>query len=245
MADASRKVAALWEPVIPQQERELLDAAGYGGRAGWGERPALLVVDVNYNFAGDRPLPIRESIRRFRNSCGEVAWETVPRIARLLALARSVGIPVFFTTQSLEEVSRRKLAGHPKNTRTLESDDEAGRIGSSIVREIAPLPEELVIQKAKPSAFFGTPLAAYLTAEHVDTVLVTGATTSGCVRATVVDAFSYNYRVIVVADCVFDRSDTSHRVALFELNAKYADVVLLDEVETQLNSAGRIPEPGV
>lgn len=233
-------MSRIWDAVIPEDERRVFEAAGYGQRAGWGASPALVVVDVNYNFVGDRPEPILDSIKRFRNSCGEVGWRAIPRIARLLQAARAAEIPIFYTTQgvTLDRLGMGSWAA--KNARALEASPEAREIGPEIVREIAPRPGEVVIKKTKPSAFFGTPLASFLTALRVDTLVVSGTTTSGCVRASVVDAFSLNYKVVVVEDCCFDRSETSHRVSLFDLNAKYADVLRLDEVVAQLAArAGR------
>jgi maleamate amidohydrolase len=112
------------------------------------------------------------------------------------------------------------------------------------VREIAPRDGDIVIRKDKPSVFFGTPLMSYLHELQVDTLLVAGTTTSGCVRATVVDAFSYNFKVVVVEECVFDRGQASHKVNLFDMQAKYADVVpleaalgYLDELSRELSAA--------
>jgi nicotinamidase-related amidase len=96
------------------------------------------------------------------------------------------------------------------------------------VAEIAPQPRDVVIGKLKPSAFFGTPLASYLLELKVDTLIVCGTTTSGCVRASVLDAFSLGYRVAVVEECTFDRGEVSHAINLFDMNAKYADVVSLE-----------------
>jgi nicotinamidase-related amidase len=101
---------------------------------------------------------------------------------------------------------------------------------------IRPRPGEVVIQKTKPSAFFGTPLASYLTGLGVDTVLVTGTTTSGCVRATVVDAFSNNFRTLVVEEAVFDRGDLPHKANLFDMHSKYADVITVDEAKAYLRA---------
>lgn len=227
-----------WDGLVPENEQEVFRAAGYGRRGGWGTRPALLVVDVNYNFAGDRPEPILDSIRRFRNSCGEVAWQTIPRIAELMAHARLRGVPVFFTTQGYRLDPLGVGSWGLKNARATEVSEDAAGIGTEIVKELAPLPDEVVIRKEKPSAFFGTALASHLVARGVDTVVVAGCVTSGCVRATAVDAFSYNYRVGVVADCVFDRAETIHRLHLFDLAMKYADVVSLAEAIAYLERLG-------
>lgn len=116
--------------------------------------------------------------------------------------------------------------------------DPAMRNGraNTIVDVLAPLEHEVVIEKAMPSAFFGTHLASFLTYERVDTIVLTGMVTSGCVRATALDGFSYNYRVIIPQECVADRGQTSHKVALFELHMKYADVLPVGEVVAHLEA---------
>jgi maleamate amidohydrolase len=214
-----------WDGLISDGERAVYEAAGYGKRGTWGARPALLVVDVNYNFTGDRPEPILESIKRFRNSCGEIAWQVIPRIATLLDVARQRGVPVLYSTQGYRPDAAGAGSWGQKNSRVTTPSEESLRFGTEIVKEIAPRPDEIVVRKDKPSAFFGTALASHLVARAVDTVIIAGTTTSGCVRATAVDAFSYNYRVVVVEDCVFDRTVTPHRANLFDLQSKYADVV--------------------
>ncbi len=105
--------------------------------------------------------------------------------------------------------------------------------------EIAPKPGDMIVRKDKPSAFFGTPLMAYLNERRVDTLVITGCTTSGCVRATAVDAFSFNFKVGVVADGVFDRAETPHKVNLFDLSQKYADVMMSDEAVAEFARMGR------
>jgi len=218
-----------WDSLIGPEDRAVYEAAGYGQKSPWGERPVLLVVDVNYNFAGDKPEPILESIRRFHNSCGEYAWRAIPNIVRLLEAARKAAVPVFFTTQELRIDAFRVGAWGRKNRRAFERDEAAEQLGTTIVPVLAPRPEELILRKTKPSAFFGTALHSYLVQLHADTVFVAGATTSGCVRATVVDAFSLNYQVVVVEDCVFDRGQSSHAINLFDMQAKYADLASADQ----------------
>jgi maleamate amidohydrolase len=102
--------------------------------------------------------------------------------------------------------------------------------GSEIVADISPQKHDFIILKKKPSVFFGTPLMSYLNKLDIDTVLVTGGTTSGCVRATVIDAFSYNFFVGVIEDCTFDRGEVTHAINLFDMDMKYADVMALHEV---------------
>ena len=116
---------------------------------------------------------------------------------------------------------------NPRSTEKPRTDE--GKDGYTIVPQIAPQPRDLVIYKHKPSAFFGTPLVSFLVQLGVDSLLLTGTTTSGCVRATAIDAFSYNYRVAVVEEGCFDRSQASHAVSLCDMHAKYADVVKLED----------------
>jgi nicotinamidase-related amidase len=129
-----------------------------------------------------------------------------------------------------------------KNSRSKEAPKTtSNRHGYDIVDEIAPEAKDLVIYKLKPSGFFSTPMVGYLTQLKCDSVIVTGTTTSGCVRATVLDAFSYNYRVALVEDGCFDRSEASHAITLCDMNAKYADVVKTDEVLAYFETV----EPGM
>src|SRR5205807_10255645 len=118
-----------------------------------------------------------------------------------------------------------------KSTRGEEAGGSPGGVdGNEIVAMIAPGPKDIVIRKQKPSGFFGTNLVSYLTLLGCDSVVVVGTTTSGCVRATVVDAFSLNYRVILAQEGCFDRSEASHALSLCDMHAKYADVLPTEEI---------------
>ncbi len=225
---------AIWDDALTERDVQVFAKSGYGGRQGFGKRPALLVVDVNYNFVGDTPMPILDSIEKFRNSCGEEGWEAIAKIQLLLEASRRKGLPIFYSTMLPRQNAADFGRWAGKNQRALEDSGEVAQWGNEIVEEIAPGPGEIVIRKAKPSVFFGTPLVSYLNELQIDTLLVAGTTTSGCVRATVVDAFSYNYIVAVVEECTFDRGQASHKINLFDMNAKYADVISLAEVEEYL-----------
>ncbi|GEM_PF-288835 len=224
-----------WDGLLGADELQVYRRAGYGRLPAEGRRPAVLVVDMEYNFTGDKPEPILASIAKFRNSCGEAAWRSIPKIARLLRVARSRGVPVVYTH------------GFPRRTGATRHE---ARMGTDIVREIAPHRGDQVYRKSGASAFFGTPLSGYLIGLGADTLLVAGCTTSGCVRASVVDAHDYRFRVIVVEECVFDRAVTPHRLNLFDMAQKYARVRPLAGVETWLRSIrvpaadGRAPRPG-
>ncbi len=217
-----------WERFLNQRDRDVLQALGFGARMGFGARPALVIVDANYEFCGKRPLPILESIRQWRGSCGEEGWAAVAVMKRLIDVAHGKGLPVFYSTNTRRadrwdagswrwKSAGEKLPG-PRDARL---DD--------IVDEIAPRPQDIIIRKTKPSVFFGTPFLSYLNLLKVDSLLVCGGTTSGCVRATVLDAFSENLRCAVVADGCFDRVEVSHAMNLVDMHAKYADVVDADE----------------
>ena len=229
-------MAPIWDNLLSDHDRAVYKDAGYGARAGGGKRPALLVIDVTYEFVGDRPLPILESIREFPNSCGERGWEGMKAIREMLDQCRTASIPVFYTKGMDERNLITRGSWAWKNARTMKRGTLVDQIGNEIPGLIAPEPGEVVIQKTKPSAFFGTPLASYLVGLGVDTVLVTGTTTSGCIRASVVDAFSNNFRALVVEEAVFDRGDMPHRANLFDMQAKYADVVSLVEAKAYVRS---------
>ena len=221
----------IWDRFLTERDKEVFANSGYGRRAGFGEHPAFLVIDVNYAFCGDHPEPILESIKRWRNSCGEEAWVGVGHIKKMIDKAHDKGLPVIYTT-GVRRADNWDAGGWArKNRRNGEAPKTtSNREGYDIVDAIAPGPKDLVIHKQKPSGFFGTPMAGYLTQLGCDSVIVTGTTTSGCVRATVLDAFSYNYRISIVEEGVFDRSQASHAINLCDMNAKYADVVKTDEV---------------
>lgn len=232
----------IWDTYISERDRAVYEASGYGARGGFGKRPAVVIVDVNYAFTGDRNVPIMESIKTWRNSCGEAGWAAIPPTQRLLAAARDRQIPVFYTTgtEARPDQFERGSWLH-KNKRAAEDKTSPVKSvdGRTIVNEIAPLPHEIVINKLKPSAFVGTPLTNFLIDLGVDSLIVTGTTTSGCVRGTVIDAFSANYKVTVVEECCFDRFDVSHAVNLFDMNAKYADVIGIDETVEYLETVPR------
>jgi nicotinamidase-related amidase len=221
----------IWDKFLTERDKAVFSAGGFGARMGFGKRPAILVVDVNYAFCGDKPEPILESIKRWPTSCGEEAWEGVRVIKRLIEAARAKGLPVIYTTNKKRPDKWDNGSWSWKNTRQNERlRTQTNLDPNAVVDEIAPSPRDILIQKQKPSAFYATPLQSYLTLLGCDSLLVAGATTSGCVRASVLDAFSSNYRVAVVEDACFDRSQASHAVSLCDMHAKYADIVESAEV---------------
>ena len=223
-----------WMGSVPETDRGVYRLAGFANRVGFGKRPAVLVIDLQYRTAGDYPAPIEEAITSmYPTACGERAWEAISHVARLLEAARSAGAPIIYPYVAPKRAVDAGRFGqiNPLVTSIPER-------GYQFIEEIAPREEDVLLPKRHASAFFGTALASYLVDFGTDTVLVTGATTGGCVRATVADAFSYNFHTIVVEECVFDRIQISHDISLFDMDAKYADVVPVDTAIDYLESLG-------
>ena len=213
-----------WDGIISEEEQRAYRAAGFGRRTGLGTKPALLIIDVQYRTVGTTPMPFWEAIKEFPTSCGEVGWKAVGNIEKLLATFRAKGWPVLYPHVAPKEgFDTGRLADKVPALMTV------ARKGYEFVAEVAPQGNDILLPKKHPSAFFGTPLASYLIDLGADTLVVTGCTTSGCVRGSVVDAFAYNFRVAVCSDAVYDRSHTSHCVNLFDMSEKYADVMTTAE----------------
>jgi maleamate amidohydrolase len=230
----------IWNQFLTERDKAVFATSGYGARQGFGKRPALLIIDVNWAFCGDKPEPILESIKKWRNSCGEDAWTALPYIRSLIDKCRDKGVPVIYTTGVRRDDNWDAGSWGWKNDRNDEDRTTktvlANIDGNEIVAPIAPGPQDIVIYKQKPSGFFGTNLASYLTLLGCDSLIVTGTTTSGCVRASVLDAFSLNYRITLAEEGCFDRSQASHAINLCDMNAKYADVVKTSEVLTFIDT---------
>lgn len=196
------------------------------------DRPVLLLIDLYRWVFGDRPEPLLDAVSRWPGSCGMVAWEALPHLERLLAACRDAGVPVIHAVPSTDLPRRRKSSPrHPSGHDDADPDGaERFRRRYEIVDSLSPVDGELVITKAAPSAFCGTPLLAQLKRLDADTIIVAGESTSGCVRAAVVDARSFQFEVIVPEECVFDRHEAAHAINLFDIHQKYADVVPVDDV---------------
>lgn len=211
--------SAVWKDIIPDEEVKAYEAAGFGKSLGLGSRPALLIIDVQYRTVGTVPKPFFEAVKEFPTSCGEVGWKAVAQISRILARFRERDWPVIYPyVAPKEKFDSGRLADKVPALMGVSAK------GYEFVEEVKPAEGDVLLPKRHPSAFFGTPLVSYLVERAVDTLIVTGCTTSGCVRGSVVDAFAYNFRVAVAHDAVYDRSHVSHLVNLFDMDAKYADV---------------------
>lgn len=215
-----------WEESIPATDREVLRRAMRSSRPQLGPRPVLLVIDVLYGFTGTAPMPILQAIEEYPTSCGTAAWHALPRIRMVIDAFRRAGRPVIWTRGDEGAASRYGGA----TTRAAAAQAKKGRPANEIHVHVAPQGDEDVIVKSRASAFFATPLPVYLRRLEADSVVLVGSTTSGCVRASAVDSFSWGHPTFVVHDCCFDRSKISHDVSLFDLNSKYATVVSCDEL---------------
>ena len=239
MSEAGRPPARIWDAYLSERDRAYT-AAHPTRTKGAGDRPCLLLLDLYRGAFGDRPEPLLDAVRTWPASCGEAGWAALPSIRRLLDAARAAGVPVIHATGLADvpgwaEATPRTAAPDPAD----EAAIDRARRKYDIVDEVAPAHGEVVVRKAAPSAFWGTPLPGLLTGLGIDTLVVAGETTSGCVRATVVDARSHRYKVLVPEPCVFDRTEASHAVSLYDLDQKYADVVPLETALEYLRRHGR------
>ena len=210
-----------------QALREQYLAAGFAGRVGWGQRPAILVIDM----AGAWTTPSEQ--------IGSDLGAVVAQIKRILDVARErADIPIFFTTMAYDaelkeigEVVRRKTPHAELMVR--------GSERVQLIPELQRRPEEPLIEKPRASAFFGTNLLSMLISERVDTTVILGCSTSGCIRATAESAFNDNFHVIVPAEAVGDRSWSAHEAALFDIDARLGDVMPVDNVLAHLREPAR------
>ena len=224
-------MARPWDGIIPDEEQRAYRAAGFGRPTGLGQKPALLIIDVQYRTVGTKREPFWDAIKEFPTSCGDVGWNAVDKIAQLLAVFRANHWPVLYP----HVAPKQNFDFGRLSDKVPAIMGVAGR-GYDFVEEVAPREGDILLPKKHPSVFFGTPLASYLINLGADTLVVTGCTTSGCVRGSVVDAFAYNFRSLVPQDAVYDRSQVSHAVNLFDMAEKYADVMPTDDAVAALNA---------
>ncbi|MDO8279615.1 MAG: isochorismatase family protein [Burkholderiaceae bacterium] len=219
-----------WDDIISAEEQRAYAAAGFGRASGLGQRPALLIIDVQYRTVGTKREDFWDAIKEFPTSCGNIGWAAVDAMVPLVKLFRERGWPVMYP-----HVAPKVASEGGRLAEKVPAIMNISARGYEFVAEVAPREGDVLIPKKHPSAFFGTALCSHLIDKQVDTVVVVGCTTSGCVRGTVVDAFSLNFKVAVPQECVYDRSITSHKVNLFDLGQKYADVMPTSELIGQLS----------
>jgi maleamate amidohydrolase len=218
-----------WQDLIPA---DVLDLYKHYKRDLYiGPSAALLVIDLYELAYQGGPNPVSEVAQEFPSSCGVNAWNAIEPTKRLFAAARAAGLPIFYTTGDTREGSK---PGAIKATNRRGGKDSANAF--DIRPEWAPQSGDVVITKQRASGFYGTPLLAHLTQLRIDTVIVIGESTSGCVRASTVDGYSNGFHMVMAEECCFDRSDISHKVNLFDLHHKYADVMKVADVIAELGT---------
>ena len=223
-----------WRKFMSERDRAFDDWKGGPVVFGLGERPAVIVVDDYYSVLGLERKPFFESIEDWPMSCGLEGWEAIDRTVELLSAARAAGAPVIYL-HGMDNFPS-PWGNRNRGERHSHLPAEVLARANEIVEEVAPEPGDLVLQKAAASGFHGTPLLFHLNYHSIDTVIVCGETTSGCVRATVVDAATYRYQVGVVEECCFDRTEASHWMNLYDMDQKYADVMDLPSTIDYLRS---------
>lgn len=220
-----------WDDFLTDADRAVLAKGKFGRRMGFGVRPAVIVIDAQCYMVGEAGHDAQ-----WPSSCGEVGREAVRQIARIVEAAQQKRVPCFFTRFEIDP-SGSDMGVYRLKRDLLASDRWclAGTPGARLVPELKPGEGDIEFVKKKPSGFHGTPLLGYLVARNIDTVIVTGGATSNCIRATVFDASSYNFRTIVPEEAVFDRIPVSHAISLFDMDRQFADVVKSQEVIDYIN----------
>ena len=215
---------ARWRGLVPDEELAAYAKGRFGRRIGFGTKAALLNIDTTYMFVDPAYAMTASDNPALKSALIEIT-----------ALFRSLGRPIYY--------SRRDDRSHPTyrgiwNLKLGNADEfqyARDPRADQWPPEYGPRPEDRIVFKNKPSCFMATPLASFLRYDAVDTIVVVGLSTSGCVRSAVTDAFSHNFRVIVVEDAVGDRSAFAHKANLFDMDMKYADVETLAYVRQQLS----------
>lgn len=201
--------------VVPKEDKEYYLKGGHGKRIGWGENPALLLVDLTEEFVGER---------------SDVGGRAANAAKRVLNTSREVGIPIIYTRPD------RSLPNDYRGTTKPKRESASPREGGNIIDpRIEPNKGEHIIDKPRASAFFDTHLSNMLHEMDIDTLITVGISTCGCVRATVVDAHSSNFNVIIPQEATADRSNISHKISLFDIDMKYGDVTPVDVVIEKLS----------
>ena len=206
-------------------ELDIYQKQGFGNSSGIGRRPALLIIDFVNGFANPDQFG------------GGNIGEAIEGTRGLLAEARALGLPIAYTRVVYADDGSDAGVFTLKAPALTQLTEDA--YASQVVDQLTPRDGEYIVRKTQPSAFFGTNLTAWFVSKAVDTVIVTGCTTSGCVRASVIDSMSYNFRTVVATDCVGDRALGPHEANLFDMEQKYADLMSSSEIVAVLHE--RVP----
>ncbi len=225
-------MARIWDDVLTDLDKLVIEKGGYGKSRGLGKNPLLMIIDVQYNYVGD-DVPLEQSLEKWPSGGGSIAWTAIRNIIKVKKAAEEAGIPIF---QS-RNVQKKTMAFDGFSTKTNRDQTKYldGRPETQIVEALAPGPNEMVIDKAYASVFYGTPFQSYLVKLGIDTIIIVGGSTSGCCRATAVDAVTRSYNVAMVEDSLYDRISVSHKTALLDCWMKYCDVVNTQEIIEYFN----------
>ncbi|SFR12195.1 cysteine hydrolase family protein [Poseidonocella sedimentorum] len=208
--------ARVWDRFLTEDDTKVLAGGNLRKAQGPGRKTALLSIDMQITAIGD-DMPIYEQRDRYPGACGPHAWAAIPVQQRLLAAARGSGMPVIYSKHVFHSYTGlEKSAGG-----VFAASDPR----SEIAPEVAMAPSDILLEKQTPSCFAFTNLHLILQELGVDSLLLIGNSTSGCVRATAVDGSAMGYRVMVIEDGVFDRIEMSHAAALFDMQFKICDVI--------------------
>lgn len=215
-----------WDSFLTEQDRAVIARGRFGRRMGFGARPAVIVIDAQKYMVG-----VEGEDHLWPASCGADGRKAAGVIASIVKSAQSRSIPCFFSRVELDP-SGVDIGVYGRKRDLLQSEHWylTGTKGAELVDALSPAANDIMFVKKKPSAFHGTPLLGYLVDRGIDTVIITGGATSNCVRATVFDASSYNFRTIVAQEAVFDRIPISHAISLFDMDRQFADVVPAEQV---------------
>ena len=220
-----------WQDIMPKDVLEIY--RHYERKTFVGPSPALIAIDLYELSYQGGARPVVELTKTFPSSCGEHAHAAIEPTKTLFGAARAAGLPVFYSTMDTRTDSLPSSVTATKR-RKIQVDPALYAIRA----DFKPQPGDVVITKQRASVFYGTPLIAHLTQLGIQTLIVCGESTSGCVRASAVDAYSHGFHVVLVEECCFDRSELSHKVNLFDMHHKYTDVMHLDEVVAHLGKMG-------
>jgi nicotinamidase-related amidase len=229
----------VWDKFLSEQDKAHLKIVGEGRKIGWGTRPALLLIDNYRGVVGYEREDLLKAAKTNKSAVGLAGWRALEAQQKLLAVGRELDLPIIHITGMAEGnmPGWGYCVSHPEQRGALRGPVPMRAAEYAIVDEVAPTEHEFTLAKVAPSAFWGTPLIALLNFLDVDTLVVGGESTSGCVRASVVDAASCRFRVVIAEECVYDRHEACHAINLFDMNQKYADVLPLQEVLHHLQSA--------
>ncbi|MDN4491983.1 isochorismatase family protein [Ureibacillus aquaedulcis] len=225
----------VWDSSLTATDKIVIEKGGYGQSRGLGKNPLLVIIDAQYNYIG-ADKPIAEQLDEWPSGGGDIAWKGIRKIEKLKESAVENNIPVLYTRNVQKKtIQFDSFSTKAKRDQTKYLD---GNPASDILECLAPTERDIVVDKSYASAFFGTPLISYLVKLKIDSLVIVGGSTSGCVRATAVDAVTHNFNVAVIEDAVFDRIELSHKAALLDLWMKYCDVVPSDNIFHYFNEIG-------